>query len=118
GARAVRLRQRPPARRGGPVRGAGTRRVKRAVTVVATGLGAVCGLGSSVDEVWRTVLGGRSAIRPLALFPTASHRTALAAEVPADADLGGDASLPRAERFACAAAAAAVRALPAATLRG
>lgn len=33
--------------------------------VVITGLGAVCGLGTTVDEYWAALSAGRSAIRPL-----------------------------------------------------
>lgn len=88
-----------------------------APTVVATGLGAVSSFGSSVDALWRAVLAGRPGMAPLRLFPTASHRTSLAAEVPLATPLAGDAGLPRAERFACTAALAAVASLPAAALR-
>jgi 3-oxoacyl-[acyl-carrier-protein] synthase II len=85
--------------------------------VVVTGLGAVCGLGAGIDAAWRAALAGRHAIRPLTLFATASHRTTLAAAVPDDAALVTGRGLSRAERFACTAAAEAVRSLPAASLR-
>ncbi|MBL8730215.1 MAG: beta-ketoacyl-[acyl-carrier-protein] synthase family protein [Planctomycetes bacterium] len=85
--------------------------------VVVTGLGAVCGLGVGVDAAWQAALAGRHAIRPLELFATTGHRTTLAAAVPGDAALVAGRGLSRAERFACTAAAEAVRSLPAASLR-
>jgi 3-oxoacyl-[acyl-carrier-protein] synthase II len=85
--------------------------------VVVTGLGAVCGLGAGIDAVWQRALAGRHAIRPLELFATEGHRTTLAAAVPDDAALVAGRGLSRAERFACTAAAEAVRSLPASALR-
>jgi len=80
--------------------------------VVVTGLGAVSSLGVGVDRHWQQALGGRAGIGPLGLFSTASHRTAIAAEVPADAVLTPGRNLSRTERFACTAAAEAVRSAP------
>ncbi|MBX3461580.1 MAG: beta-ketoacyl-[acyl-carrier-protein] synthase family protein [Planctomycetes bacterium] len=86
--------------------------------VVVTGLGAVCGLGVGVETVWQGALAGRAAVAPLRLFPTATHRTTLAAAVPDDAVLAAGRGWSRAERFACTAAAEAVRDLPAAVRQG
>jgi 3-oxoacyl-[acyl-carrier-protein] synthase II len=85
--------------------------------VVVTGLGAVSSLGVGVDRNWQQALGGKAGIRPLGLFPTASHRTAIAAEVPGDAALAPGRNLSRAERFACTAAAEAVRSIAPDVLR-
>jgi 3-oxoacyl-[acyl-carrier-protein] synthase II len=85
--------------------------------VVVTGLGAVCGLGAGTATVWPAALAGRHAIVPLGLFPTATHRTTLAAAVPDGARLVAGRGLSRAERFACTAAEEAVRGLPPAALR-
>lgn len=84
--------------------------------VCITGLGAVCGLGASVDAIWQAALQGQHAIRELRLFATGSHRTALAAEVPA-VPPWPDRGLARAERFAIAAAREALGGLPAAWRR-
>jgi 3-oxoacyl-[acyl-carrier-protein] synthase II len=77
--------------------------------VVVTGLGTVSGLGASVATLWQRALRGERALRELQLFPTASHRTSLAADVDAETPLppwpGLDwQQLGRAERFAVAAA--------------
>ncbi|MBL9079107.1 MAG: beta-ketoacyl-[acyl-carrier-protein] synthase family protein [Planctomycetes bacterium] len=85
--------------------------------IVVTGLGAVCGLGTGIAAVWQRALAGRHAIEPIGLFATTTHRTTLAATVPADAPLLAGRGWSNAERFACTAAAEAVRTLPAAALR-
>jgi 3-oxoacyl-[acyl-carrier-protein] synthase II len=85
--------------------------------VVVTGLGAVSSLGVGVDRHWQQALGGHAGIHPLGLFSTATHRTAIAAEVPDDAVLTPGRNLSRAERFACTAAAEAVRDIPNEVLR-
>ena len=85
--------------------------------VVVTGLGAVSSLGVGVDRHWQQALGGRAAIGPLGLFSTASHRTTIAAEVPHDTVLAPGRNLSRAERFACTAAAEAVRGIAQQVLR-
>jgi 3-oxoacyl-[acyl-carrier-protein] synthase II len=86
-------------------------------SVVVTGLGAVSSLGVGVDRQWQQALAGRASIGPIALFDTASHRTAIAAEVEANADLLPGRGFSRAERFACTAAAEAVRGIPPAALQ-
>ena len=86
-------------------------------SVVVTGLGAVSSLGTGVDRQWQAALAGRTGIGPIGLFPTASHRTAIAGEVPRDAELAPGRNFSRAERFACTAAAEAVRGVPQAALR-
>ncbi len=50
--------------------------------VVVTGIGSVTGYGAGTDALWRGLLSGRPAIRPIARFDPSSHRTQLAAEVP------------------------------------
>ena len=77
--------------------------------VVVTGLGAVCGLGAGAEALWRGLLGGRTAIRPLARFDAEAHRTRLAAEVPDAGEHAGRANrLSLADRFAIDAATEAV----------
>ena len=83
--------------------------------VVVTGLGAVCGLGRGAEALWRGLLCGKTAIRPLGRFDAAAHRTRLAAEVPEAVEPGDDAAraadrdrLSLADRFALAAATEAL----------
>jgi 3-oxoacyl-[acyl-carrier-protein] synthase II len=82
------------------------------IPVLVTGLGTVSGLGTTVDGLWQRALRGERALRELQLFPTGSHRTTIAAEVGPEQPLPHLPGLGRAERFAVAAAAAAVQGLP------
>ena len=84
--------------------------------VVVTGLGACCGLGPTVNTVWQAALAGRRAIRDLQLFPTASHRTSIAAEALGHEPEPGARDLSRAEGFAIRAATEALGTLPARSL--
>lgn len=85
--------------------------------IVVTGLGAVSGLGTSVDATWTRALAGRHAFADVTIFATTTHRTSLAGEVTDTAALVTARGLSRAERFACTAARDAVHGLPAAALR-
>jgi len=85
--------------------------------IVVTGLGTVSGLGTSVGAAWERALAGRHAFVDVGLFAVDTHRTRLAGEVTDTAALVAGRGLSRAERFACTAAAEAVRALPAVALR-
>lgn len=92
------------------------------IRVVVTGLGSVSGLGASVEMLWQRALRGERALRDLQLFPTATHRTSLAAEVAAETPMpvwpGLDwRQLGRAERFAVAATIEATALLPAGRLQ-
>jgi 3-oxoacyl-[acyl-carrier-protein] synthase II len=49
--------------------------------VVVTGLGAVTGLGSNVEEIWRRVCAGESAVGPIELFDTTGFRVHFGGEV-------------------------------------
>ena len=49
--------------------------------VVVTGMGAVSGLGGSVEALWRGLRAGRAAMRDFVRFDHAAYRTHLAAEV-------------------------------------
>jgi 3-oxoacyl-[acyl-carrier-protein] synthase II len=49
--------------------------------VVVTGLGAVTGLGSQVEEIWRRVCAGESAIGPIKLFDTTGFKVRFGGEV-------------------------------------
>lgn len=51
--------------------------------VVVTGLGAVCGLGLTFEEVWQKLILGRSGVRQITHFDATDFRTHFAAEVPA-----------------------------------
>lgn len=83
--------------------------------VVVTGYGAVSSLGATAEQLWQALLvastdDDRPGIRDLDLFPTASHRSQLAAQVRAEDLPDTFQKLARAERFGCIAAAAAVSA--------
>ena len=52
--------------------------------IVFTGLGAVCGAGKTVDEIWDAILTGRSAIGPIKQWDASKWPVQVAAEVTAD----------------------------------
>jgi len=79
--------------------------------VAVTGLGAVSGFGWGVEELWRGVLSGASAIRDFHRFDHTGYRTHVASEVPDGPALDPEAGGPRltlADRFALVAAAEAL----------
>jgi 3-oxoacyl-[acyl-carrier-protein] synthase II len=49
--------------------------------VAITGIGLVTGLGSTREESWRALIGGRCAMRPITVFDTQGYRSRVAAEV-------------------------------------
>jgi 3-oxoacyl-[acyl-carrier-protein] synthase II len=49
--------------------------------VVVTGLGLICGVGNSTDEVWQGVLAGTSGVRRIAGFDATNFACQIAAEV-------------------------------------
>jgi 3-oxoacyl-[acyl-carrier-protein] synthase II len=49
--------------------------------VVVTGVGLVCGCGIGTDEVWRTLLAGKSGIGLISLFDTSAYDCRIAGEV-------------------------------------
>lgn len=49
--------------------------------VVVTGLGVLSGLGMSPDELWASLVSGKSAIAPIQRFDTTEYRTRFAAEM-------------------------------------
>ena len=49
--------------------------------VVVTGLGAVTPVGCSIDEIWKSILEGKSGVRRLACFDPTNFTTKIAAEV-------------------------------------
>jgi 3-oxoacyl-[acyl-carrier-protein] synthase I len=55
-----------------------------ALRIVFTGLGAVCGAGNTVDEIWDAIQSGRSAIAPIRQWDAANWPVKVAAEVSAD----------------------------------
>lgn len=48
--------------------------------VVVTGVGLICGLGSTADDVWTGLVEGRSGIGPITTFDTNAHLTKIAGE--------------------------------------
>jgi 3-oxoacyl-[acyl-carrier-protein] synthase II len=49
--------------------------------VVVTGLGLICGVGNSTDEVWKGLLAGRSGVARIAGFDASNFACQIAAEV-------------------------------------
>jgi len=52
-------------------------------TVLITGLGTVCSLGTGIDALWQGLCAGRSGLGPLSAFDPAGFRSRLGGEVPA-----------------------------------
>src|ERR1700722_83492 len=52
--------------------------------IVFTGLGAVCGAGLTVEEIWNAIQNGRSAIAPIKQWDASKWPVRVAAEVAAD----------------------------------
>jgi 3-oxoacyl-[acyl-carrier-protein] synthase II len=49
--------------------------------VVVTGLGLICGVGNSTDEVWKALLAGNSGVSRITSFDTSAFACQIAAEV-------------------------------------
>jgi 3-oxoacyl-[acyl-carrier-protein] synthase II len=49
--------------------------------VVVTGIGLICALGNSTEEVWRNLLAGKSGVHKITHFDTSKHACQIAAEV-------------------------------------
>jgi 3-oxoacyl-[acyl-carrier-protein] synthase II len=49
--------------------------------VVVTGLGLICGVGNSTDEVWKSVLAGGSGVKRITGFDASTYACQIAAEV-------------------------------------
>ncbi|HWR34886.1 MAG TPA: beta-ketoacyl-ACP synthase II [Clostridia bacterium] len=49
--------------------------------VVITGIGLICGVGHTVDEVWQNLLAGKSGVARITAFDTAQFACQIAAEV-------------------------------------
>ncbi|HEY1678801.1 MAG TPA: beta-ketoacyl-ACP synthase II [Candidatus Sulfotelmatobacter sp.] len=49
--------------------------------VVVTGLGMICGVGNSTDEVWQALLAGKSGVARIARFDASNFACQIAAEV-------------------------------------
>src|SRR5437763_16044653 len=49
--------------------------------VVVTGIGMICGVGNSTEEVWKALLAGKSGVRRIAAFDASSFACQIAAEV-------------------------------------
>lgn len=54
---------------------------KRLRSVVVTGIGLISPLGVGTEETWQAILGGRSGIAPITLFPPEDHACRFAGEV-------------------------------------
>src|ERR1700712_485740 len=49
--------------------------------VVVTGIGLICGVGNTVDEVWSGILAGKSGMAEIKAFDLTGHSVRFAAEV-------------------------------------
>ncbi|HVJ04714.1 MAG TPA: beta-ketoacyl-ACP synthase II [Candidatus Saccharimonadales bacterium] len=49
--------------------------------VVVTGLGLICGVGNTTEEVWANLLAGKSGVAPITAFDTTQFACTIAAEV-------------------------------------
>jgi 3-oxoacyl-[acyl-carrier-protein] synthase II len=49
--------------------------------VVITGMGLICGVGNTTDEVWKNLLAGNSGIGPITLFDASQFASQIAGEV-------------------------------------
>ena len=49
--------------------------------VVVTGMGALCAIGNTVDEIWESARAGCSGVAPITRFDTEGYETTFAAEV-------------------------------------
>jgi len=49
--------------------------------VVVTGIGLICALGNSTEEVWRNLLAGKSGVHKITHFDTSKYSCQIAAEV-------------------------------------
>jgi 3-oxoacyl-[acyl-carrier-protein] synthase II len=49
--------------------------------VVVTGMGMICGVGKTADEMWACLLAGKSGVAPITFFDTSQHACTIAAEV-------------------------------------
>src|SRR5439155_22115028 len=56
----------------------GTYLVRR---VVLTGIGLICAVGNTTDEVWRNLLAGKSGVGKITQFDASKHACQIAAEV-------------------------------------
>ncbi|MGA7615665.1 MAG: beta-ketoacyl synthase N-terminal-like domain-containing protein, partial [Thermoanaerobaculia bacterium] len=72
------------------------RRPDSRIRLAITGVGIICSIGRSREEVWNSILAGADGIRPLASFPDETFPTTLAAEV--GGSLGGATPASRRER--------------------
>jgi 3-oxoacyl-[acyl-carrier-protein] synthase II len=49
--------------------------------VVVTGMGMICGVGNTTEEMWAALLAGKSGVAPITFFDTAQFACTIAAEV-------------------------------------
>ena len=49
--------------------------------VVVTGIGLICGVGNSTDQVWKNLLAGKSGVSKITQFNASGHACQIAAEV-------------------------------------
>lgn len=49
--------------------------------VVVTGMGMICGVGNTTEEMWAALLAGTSGVAPITFFDTAQYACTIAAEV-------------------------------------
>ncbi|MPZ17268.1 MAG: hypothetical protein GEV06_05065 [Luteitalea sp.] len=63
--------------------------------VAVTGVGLICALGISREEVWRAMLAGECGMRRVTLFDPAGHRSEIAGEIDLEPALDGFTPLER-----------------------
>ncbi len=49
--------------------------------VVVTGIGLICAIGNTTEEVWRNLLAGKSGVQKITHFDSSKHACRIAAEV-------------------------------------
>jgi 3-oxoacyl-[acyl-carrier-protein] synthase II len=49
--------------------------------VVVTGIGLICAVGNATEEVWKSLLAGKSGVSRITQFDTSKHACQIAAEV-------------------------------------
>src|SRR4249920_636816 len=80
--------------------------------VVVTGMGALCAIGNTPDEIWANAAAGKSGIGSITRFDPAGFETTIAGEIKGfdAAEVVGRKEARRMDRFAQLAVAAALQA--------
>ncbi len=75
------------------------RRPDSRIRLAVTGVGIICSIGRSREEVWDSILARADGIRPLSCFPNETFPTTLAAEVEGSLDAASLTSRRESRRF-------------------